>query len=61
MIDFSVEPELLQLRETVYKFAREEIIPIQEKIQLELDAKEEFAWPIWEKFKEFGLLGFPFP
>jgi len=61
MIDFSIEPELLQLRETVYKFAREEIIPIQEKIQLELDAKEEFAWPIWEKFKEFGLLGFPFP
>lgn len=61
MIDFSLEPELIQLRESVWKYAVENIIPIQEKIQLELDAKEEFAWPIWEKFKEFGLLGFPFP
>ena len=61
MIDFSLDSELVQLREAVYKYASQEIIPIQEKIQLELDEKEEFAWPIWEKFKEFGLLGFPFP
>ncbi len=61
MIDFSLDSELVQLREAVYKYASQEIIPIQEKIQLELDEREEFAWPIWEKFKEFGLLGFPFP
>ncbi len=61
MIDFSLDPELIQLRESVYRYAVDNILPIQEKIQLELDSKEEFAWPIWEKFKEFGLLGFPFP
>ncbi|MDW8087129.1 MAG: acyl-CoA dehydrogenase family protein [Candidatus Calescibacterium sp.] len=61
MIDFSLEPELIQLKDSVYRYATDNIIPIQEKIQLELDEKEEFAWPIWEKFKEFGLLGFPFP
>ena len=61
MIDFSLDSELVQLREAVYKYASQDIIPIQEKIQLDLDEKEEFAWPIWEKFKEFGLLGFPFP
>lgn len=61
MIDFSLDSELIQLRDSVFKFASENIIPIQEKIQLELDEKEEFAWPIWEKFREFGFLGFPFP
>ncbi len=61
MIDFSLEPELVQLRESVFRYASENIIPVQDKIQLGLDAREEFAWPIWEKFKEFGLLGFPFP
>ena len=60
-IDFSLNEEQIALREAVYKYAREEIFPLVQKYSLEYDANEEFIWPIWEKFKEFGLLGFPFP
>lgn len=61
MVDFSLEPEHTRVRDTIYRYAVERILPVQEKIQQKFDEEDEFAWPIWDKFKELGLLGFPFP
>jgi alkylation response protein AidB-like acyl-CoA dehydrogenase len=56
-MDFSFTDEQRMFRETVYRFAREEIAPLCE----EADLKSEFSFDIWEKMGEMGLLGLPVP
>jgi butyryl-CoA dehydrogenase len=56
-MDFSFTDEQRMFRETVYRFAREEIAPFCE----EADLKSEFSFDIWEKMGEMGLLGLPVP
>jgi len=56
-MDFSISDEQRMFRDTVYRFAREEIAPLCE----EADLKGEFNFEIWRKFGEMGLLGLPVP
>ena len=56
-MDFSFTDEQRMFRETVYRFAREEIAPLCE----EADLKSEFSFDIWKKMGEMGLLGLPVP
>ena len=44
-------------RETIYRFAKEQIVPLCE----EADLKGEFSFEIWKKMAEMGLLGLPYP
>jgi alkylation response protein AidB-like acyl-CoA dehydrogenase len=56
-MDFAISDEQRMFRDTVYRFAREEIAPLCE----EADLKSEFSFEIWRKFGEMGLLGLPIP
>ena len=56
-MDFSITAEQKLFRDTVYRFAMEQIAPLCE----EADLKGEFSLEIWRKLGEMGLLGLPFP
>lgn len=56
-MDFSITAEQKLFRDTVYRFAKEQIAPLCE----EADLKGEFSSEIWRKLGEMGLLGLPFP
>jgi len=56
-MDFSLTDEQRMFRETVYRFAREELSPLCE----EADLKGEFSFDIWRKMGRMGLLGLPIP
>lgn len=56
-MDFSISNEQKLFRETVYRFAREQIAPLSEHADLE----SEFSLEIWRRFAQMGLLGLPFP
>jgi len=56
-MDFLWSEVQLAFKESVRKFAEEEISPRT----LERDLKDEFHWQAWEKAVEFGLLGLPIP
>ncbi|MEN6464253.1 MAG: acyl-CoA dehydrogenase family protein [Syntrophaceae bacterium] len=56
-MDFSISEELKLFRETVYRFAKEQIAPLSEHADLE----SEFSLEIWRRFAQMGLLGLPFP
>ncbi|MEN6474160.1 MAG: acyl-CoA dehydrogenase family protein [Syntrophaceae bacterium] len=55
-MDFRLTEEQRMFRETVYRFAKEEIAPLCE----EADLKGEFSFEIWCKLGSMGLLGLPF-
>lgn len=56
-IEFEFTEEQNALRETVAKFAKEEIAPVIK----EMDEKEEFPWPTVKRMKELGFFGVPIP
>jgi len=56
-MDFALNEEQRIFRETIYRFAREQIAPLCE----EADLKGEFSFEIWRKMAEIGLLGLPYP
>lgn len=56
-MEFGFTEEQLMFRETVYKYAKNEIVPLCE----EADLKAEFSFEIWKKLADMGLLGLPFP
>ncbi|MBT8491218.1 MAG: acyl-CoA dehydrogenase family protein [Deltaproteobacteria bacterium] len=56
-MDFRFTEEQLMFRDTVYRYAKNEISPLCE----EADWKAEFSRTVWEKFMAMGLLGLPFP
>ena len=52
-LNFGFNQDLNQLKDTVSKFAQNEIAPLAKKI----DENNEFPNFLWEKFGELGLLG----
>ena len=52
-LNFGFNRDLNQLKDTVYKFAQNEIAPLAK----EVDDNNEFPNFLWEKFGELGLLG----
>lgn len=56
-MEFGFTEEQLMFRETVYRYAKNEIVPLCE----EADLKAEFSFEIWKKLADMGLLGLPFP
>lgn len=56
-MDFTFTDEQRMFRDTIYRFAKEEIAPLCE----EADLKSEFSMDIWRKMGNMGLLGLPFP
>ena len=52
-LNFGFNQDLNQLKNTVYKFAQNEIAPLAKNI----DENNEFPNFLWEKFGELGLLG----
>ena len=52
-LNFGFNQDLIQLKDTVYKFAQNEIAPLAKKV----DEDNEFPNILWEKFGELGLLG----
>ncbi len=56
-MDFGFTEEQLMFRETVYKYAKNEIVPLCD----EPDLKGEFSFDVWKKLGDMGLLGLPFP
>lgn len=52
-LNFGFNQDLNQLKDTVYKFAQNEIAPLAKKV----DENNEFPNFLWEKFGELGLLG----
>ena len=52
-LNFGFNQNLNQLKDTVYKFAQNEIAPLAKNI----DENNEFPNFLWEKFGELGLLG----
>jgi alkylation response protein AidB-like acyl-CoA dehydrogenase len=56
-MDFSLTEEQVMFRDSVEKFARNEIAPGVE----EREDKEEFSYEIWRKMSEFGLAGLCIP
>ncbi len=56
-MEFSFSEEQLLFRDTIYKYAKNEIVPLCE----EADLKSEFSFEIWQKLARMGLLGLPFP
>jgi len=57
MMKFGFSEEQLLFRDTIYKYAKNEIVPLCE----EADLKSEFSFEIWKKLGQMGLLGLPFP
>lgn len=56
-MEFGFSEEQLLFRDTIYKYAKNEIVPLCE----EADLKSEFSLEIWKKLAAMGLLGLPFP
>jgi hypothetical protein len=56
-MEFGFSEEQLMFRESVYKYAKNEIVPLCE----EADLKAEFNAEVWKKLGDMGLLGLPFP
>ncbi|PKL37230.1 MAG: acyl-CoA dehydrogenase [Spirochaetae bacterium HGW-Spirochaetae-1] len=56
-MEFGFTEEQLMFRETVYKFAKNEIVDLCEQA----DLKSEFSFELWKKLGAMGLLGLPFP
>jgi len=56
-MDFSLTREQEMFRDTVFRYARNEVSPLCE----EADLKGEFSFDIWRKLGEFGILGLPLP
>ncbi|MGQ9842335.1 MAG: acyl-CoA dehydrogenase family protein [Spirochaetota bacterium] len=56
-MEFGFNEEQLLFRDTIYKYAKNEIVPLCE----EADLKSEFSFEIWQKLAAMGLLGLPFP
>jgi len=56
-MSFSINEEIDLLRETVFRFAQEEIAPRAEQI----DADNEFPKDLWQKLGDLGLLGMTVP
>jgi alkylation response protein AidB-like acyl-CoA dehydrogenase len=56
-MDFTLTDEQKMFRDTIYRFAKEEIAPLCE----EADLKGDFSFEVWRKFGEMGILGLPFP
>ncbi len=56
-MNFGLGDEIDALRETVSRFARDEIAPIA----AEIDSSNEFPSALWEKMGEVGLLGITVP
>ncbi|MGB4269954.1 MAG: acyl-CoA dehydrogenase family protein [Spirochaetota bacterium] len=56
-MEFGFSEEQLLFRDTIYKYAKNEIVPFCEKA----DLKSEFSFEIWKKLGQMGLLGLPFP
>ena len=52
-LNFGFNQDLNQLKDTVYKFAQNEIAPLAKNV----DDNNEFPNFLWEKFGELGLLG----
>ena len=52
-LNFGFNQDLSQLKDTVYKFAQNEIAPLAKNV----DDNNEFPNFLWEKFGELGLLG----
>jgi len=52
-LNFGFNQDLNQLKDTVYKFAQNEIAPLAKKV----DENNEFPNILWEKFGQLGLLG----
>ncbi|HOE23388.1 MAG TPA: acyl-CoA dehydrogenase family protein, partial [Smithellaceae bacterium] len=56
-MEFGFTEEQLMFKDSVYKFAKKEIVPLVE----EADLKSEFSMEVWRKLGEMGILGLPFP
>lgn len=56
-MEFGFTEEQLMFRETIYKYAKNEIAPLCN----EADLKGEFSHEVWGKLGGMGLLGLPFP
>ena len=52
-LNFGFNQDLNQLKDTVYKFAQNEVAPLAKNV----DENNEFPNFMWEKFGELGLLG----
>ena len=52
-LNFGFNQDLNQLKDTIYKFAQNEIAPLAKNV----DENNEFPNFLWEKFGELGLLG----
>lgn len=58
-MDFKLEPHEVAFKDEVKKFAERELVP--NSMKLEYDEKSEFIWENWNKMREYGLCGLPFP
>jgi len=56
-MEFGFTDEQMMFRDTIYRYAKNEIAPLCE----EADLKGEFSFDVWEKFKAMGLLGLSLP
>ncbi|HON78524.1 MAG TPA: acyl-CoA dehydrogenase family protein [Spirochaetota bacterium] len=56
-MEFGFSEEQMMFRDTVYRYAKNEIADLCE----EADLKSEFSREIWNKLGALGLLGLPFP
>jgi isovaleryl-CoA dehydrogenase len=53
-MNFNLGETLNQLRDMVYKFSQEEILPRA----AEIDNSNQFPMDLWRKFGDLGLLGY---
>ena len=56
-MEFGLTEEQQMFRDTVYRYAKNEIVDLCE----EADLKSEFNMEVWQKLGAMGLLGLPFP
>jgi butyryl-CoA dehydrogenase len=56
-MEFGFTEEQLMFKDSIYKFAKKEIVPLVE----EADLNSEFSMEVWRKLGGMGLLGLPFP
>ena len=56
-MEFGFTEEQLMFRDTIYKYAKNEIAPLCE----EADLRAEFSFEVWKKLGAMGLLGLQFP
>ncbi|MDD5712494.1 MAG: acyl-CoA dehydrogenase family protein [Smithellaceae bacterium] len=56
-MDYSLTDEQKMFRDTIYRFAKDELAPLCE----EADLKGEFSMELWRKMGEMGLVGLPIP